>query len=235
MTIKDTHDIILFYLDKEQNGYLSHEEIDSTLDRAQMVLFNQYFNNPRIPAAAQPQVYSENQRIHDSLAPFKDKFTFTGGGSPVGITSGGVISLPANFMHLLSLYTTVYSAGLGRNVYSSVQILNEEELIERLESQVIPVSADDPIGIMNKENKIQLFPESAQTGGLYFLRKPAKPNFVYTQSGRVITHNAGTSQDLEWKDSDVNNIIVIALQYLGINLGAQDVIQFAEAKSQQGQ
>lgn len=230
MNINDVHRVILFVLDKEQNGFISHEEIDDQLDRAQMVLFNQYFNNPKLPAAAQPQIYSENQRIHDSLAPFKDKYTFTNIDTP-----SGVLTLPAGFMHLLGMYTSVFNAGLGRNVYSAVQVLNEEELIERLESQVIPVSADDPICIMNKENKIQLFPETAQSGAVYYLRRPVKPVFGYTSSGRVITYSSGSSTQLEWKESDIQNIIVIALSYLGINLSSADVVQYAEGKIAQGQ
>ena len=228
MNINDVHRVILFILDKEQNGFISHDEIDDQLDRAQMVLFNNYFVNPKIPASAQPQIYSENQRIHDSLSPFKDRYTFTN-------TPSGVVTLPSDFMHLLSLYTTLYSSTLSRNIYSSVQILNEEELIERLESQVIPVSADDPIGIMNKQNKIQLFPETAQSGGVYYMRKPLKPVFGYTQSGRNVTYNSGTSIQLEWKESDIQNIIVIALSYLGINLSSADIVQYSEGKIAQGQ
>lgn len=230
MNINDVHRVILFILDKEQQGFVTHGEIDDMLDRAQMVLINQYFNNPRMPLAAQPQAYSENQRIHDSLSAFKERYTFT-----TADTVSGVLTLPVDFMHLLSLYTTVFNATLARNVYSAVQILNEEELIERLESQVIPVSADDPIGIMNKQNKIQLFPETPKAGGCFYLRRPAKPVFGFTQSGRAVTYSSGTSTQLEWRQSDIQNIIVIALQYLGINLSAQDVVQFAEAKSTQGQ
>lgn len=230
MNINDVHRVILFILDKEQQGFVTHGEIDDMLDRAQMVLINQYFNNPRMPLAAQPQAYSENQRIHDSLSAFKERYIFT-----TADTVSGVLTLPVDFMHLLSLYTTVFNATLARNVYSSIQILNEEELIERLESQVIPVGADDPIGIMNKQNKIQLFPETPKAGGCFYLRKPVKPVFGYTQSGRTVTYSSGTSVQLEWRQSDIQNIIVIALQYLGINLSAQDVVQFAEVKSQQGQ
>lgn len=230
MNINDIHNTILFILDKEQDGFVTHGEIDDMLDRAQLVLFNQYFNNPKIPASAQPQSYTQNQRVHDSLSAFKQRATFVNGDTP-----SGVLTLPVDFMNLLSLYTTVYNNTLARNVYSAVQILAEDELIMRLESQVIPVTADDPIGIMNKENKIQLFPEIAQSGGIYYLRRPVKPVFGYTQSGRTITYNSGTSTQLEWKQNDIMNIIVIALQFLGFNLSANDVVQFADAKDKQGQ
>lgn len=235
MDLKVIHDTILYYLDKEQNGYVSHEEIDLVLDKAQLVLFNQYHTNPKLPAQVQANNYGESQRIDDALSPFKAKYTFTGGGSPVNITSGGVITMPSNYMHLISLYTTVYNATLSRNVYSGVQVLNEEELIERLESQVIPVSIDDPIAIMNASNQIQLFPEQAQSGGVYYFRRPVTPVFAYTQSGRTVTYSSGSSTQMEWRDVDINNIISISLSYYGLNLGAQDVVQFAQVKTQEGQ
>jgi hypothetical protein len=239
MNINDIHNTILFILDKEQDGFVTHGEIDDMLDRAQLVLFNQYYNNPKVPAAAQPQSYTQNQRVHDSLSAFKQLHTFTTANTP-----SGVLTLPNDFMNLLSLYTTVYNNTLSRNVYSAVQILPEDELIVRLESQVIPVSADEPIGIMNKENKIQLFPELTSNGGVYYLRRPVKPVFGYTQSGRTITYNptpynvstqpTGSIQ-LEWHTNDVMNIIMIALQYIGINLDADGVLQYADAKDKEGQ
>lgn len=235
MDIKVIHDTILYYLNKEQQGYVTHEEIDSVLDKAQLALFNQYHTNPKLPSQAQAALYGESQRIDDALSMFKERYTFAPADSPATITAGGVITMPSNYLHLLSLYTTVFNNQLGRNIYSGVQVLSEEELIDRLESQVIPVSLEDPIAIMNKQNKIQLFPEQAQTGGAYYLRRPAAPVFLYTQAGRVVTYNQAGSTQLEWRDFDINNIISIALSYYGLNLSSQEVMQFAQVKTQEGQ
>lgn len=230
MNINDIHNVILFYLNKDQQGFVTHEEIDLALDRAQMTLFNTYHSNPKLPARTQAEVYGESQRIDDALSPFKEKYTFNG-----GLTPSGVITLPTNYMHLISLYTTVYNSQLGRNVYSAVQVLSEDELIDRLESQVIPVSADDPVAIMNKQNKIQLFPEVTSTGAVYYFRRPVPPVFAYTQSGRNIIYDSANSVQLEWREMDINNIIISALQFYGLNLTSQDIVQFAAAKDAQGQ
>jgi len=230
MNINDIHNVILFYLNKDQQGFVTHEEIDLALDRAQMTLFDQYHANPKIPAKAQSELYGESQRIDDALSPFKDKYTFNG-----SLTPSGVITLPADYMHLIALYTTVYNSQLGRNIYSAVQVLSEDELIERLESQVIPVTSEDPVAIMNKQNKIQLFPEVASTGAVYYFRRPLVPKFAYTQVGRAITYDAANSQQLEWRQMDINNVIIIALQFYGLNLSSQDIIQFGAAKEAQGQ
>ena len=230
MDIKTIHDTVLFYLNKEQNGFVSHEEIDEILDRAQMVLFNQYHTNPKVPAQQQAAVYGESQRIDDALSPFKSKYTFNAGLTPLGL-----ITLPSGYMHLISLFTTVYNNALARNVYSGVQMLSEEELVERLESQVIPVSVDDPVATMVSGNQIQLYPSQGSSGVVHYFSRPIKPVFAYTQVGRVITYNQVSSVQMPWKDMDVNNIISIALSYFGLNFSSQEVIQFAELKTAQGQ
>lgn len=230
MDLKVIHDTILFVIRKEQNAFITHEEIDQILDRAQLVLLNQYHTNPKIPAQQQAMLLGESQRLDDSLSPFKSKYTFTN-----GTTASGIVTLPSDYMHLLSLYTTTYNSQLGRNVYSAVQILNESELIERLESQVIPVSGEDPIGIMNSQNKIQLFPEVPCSGAVFYLKRPPAPVFAYTQNGRAVTYDVVNSTQMSWRDFDIMNIIVIALSYIGINISSADVMQFAELKNRQGQ
>lgn len=230
MNINEVHSLVLFVLNKTQQAYLSHEEIDQNLHSAQLVLFNKYHTNPYLPAKAQASIYGESQRIDDSLSPFKEKYVFT-----TANTASGIVTLPADYMHLLSLYTTQYSNQLGRNVYSAVQVLNEEELIERLNSQIIPVSAEDPIAIMNKDNKIQLFPENPTNGGVYYFKKLVPPKFAYTQSGRVITYDPANSVQLAWRPDDIMNLICIALSYYGINMSSAEIMQFAQVKTQEGQ
>lgn len=230
MNINDIHNVVLFYLNKDQQGFVTHEEIDETLDRAQLTLFNQYHANPKLPARAQAELYGESQRIDDALSPFKEKYTFNG-----GLTPSGVITLPADYMHLSALYTTTYNSQLGRNIYSAVQVLSEDELIERLESQVIPVSSEDPVAIMNSFNRIQLFPEVPSTGAVYYFKRPPVPKFAYTQVGRAITYDSANSVQLLWRDSDIPNLIVISLSYFGLNLSSEMIMQFANIKDQQGQ
>jgi len=225
-------------MNKEQNSYLSHEEIDMVLDKCQLAQFNEYyFPKANIDTSHMPLLgYGATQRINDALSPFKSSYTFSS-------SSTGVFTAPADYLYLLSLYTTTYSSALGRNIYNAVQVLNEEELIPRLESQVVPVSQDDPICIMNSANAVQLFPDNTvQIGKLFYLRRPAVPKFGYTPSGRTITYvssaynsssNPTGSTQLEWRDSDITSIIIKSLSYFGLSTSSSDVITFAENKNQQ--
>ena len=182
-------------------------------------------------------MYGESQRIDDSLSAFKASSSFTS-------SSSGYITLPSNYMHLIALNTSLYNNNLGRNVISAVQVLNEEELIGRLESQVIPVTDSDPVCIMTNTNKILLFPSVEHSGTLYYFRRPTAPKFGYSQTGRTITYNPNDynsstqptgSIQMEWRDYDIMNIISIALSYIGITSNSADLTRFAELKIQQGQ
>ena len=100
---------------------------------------------------------------------------------------------------------------------------------------MLPVSLDEPICIMSAQKKIQLFPDQPQSGKVYYFKRPAVPKFAYTQSGRTITYDAGNSTQLDWNEADLNNVIIEALSYLGLNMQSPDVVQFAQIKNQEGQ
>lgn len=231
MTIKKVHDWIYFLLDKNKAGYHSHEEIDEALDNAQLDVFNDYFGSPRKfepgRAVATP-AFGESQAVNKILSPFKAKLNFLTADTPAGL-----LTLPDNFVHPLGAFTVVYSNVLERSIRVPIVPVNEDELIKRLESQMVPVSTTRPIAIYNNKS-MQLFPDQPQAGTLYYLRRPAKPEYVYTMSGRVETHDADASTDLEWDDVAVGHVVAKALVYLGVNLSSEMVIQFGDMKDKQG-
>lgn len=219
-----------FIIDKQVEAFYTPAEKDAMLDRAQMSFFMEMYGNPRQyqPSHYVPSVsYGVSQKINDCLSPFKMVASFTS-------DSGGVITLPNDYIHLLALNTNETSTDAGRTVFRPVQILNEDELISRLESQVCPVSLADPVGIENSSKKIQLFPLTQQVGTIYYLRKPVAPVFGFTQVGRVITYSPGTSTQLEWDEPSTNTIMIKALQFIGVNLQATDIVQYTESKDKQG-
>ena len=213
MDLQDVHTKIYFLANKEQH-FWPHEEIDDVLHSAQLWLFNQYFEQ-----------YGKTQVLHDAMSPFKVKYTFTTGNTPAG-----VITLPSTYQHLLSAYVQ-YTDGVIRT--KSIRIVNEDELGDRLSSQLKPVSATAPVARNTGLGVIQLYPELPNSGYLFYLKTPVAPVFDYTEAGRVITYNVGTSTQLAWNDTSINQIIIKALQYLGVNLEAVPLVQYTEVKDQQ--
>lgn len=217
MDLNEAYTLLNFYINKEQGGWFAPEELTRIVDRAQKTLYNTYYTK-----------YATSQRLDDAMAPFKVDFQFT-----TLTTSNGLIPTPNDYLDLLALYTLRVDVN---NVAHkrAVEIINEEELAIRTESQVVPVTLDDPIGVIKENWDIQLYPAVPQSGLLMYLREPVAPFFAYSLvSGRVIVYNQGASTQLEWSDKDVETILLIALNGLGINLSENDVMQWSEIKTQQ--
>ncbi len=233
MGIDKVHLLFDLLISKETNGELTHAEIDKLLNRASFAHFNELFNNPqrwRVDKQLGQIYYGGSERINTALSPFKVTQPYTTGDTP-----GGVLTLDDDFLHFIALRATVYDNDLARNVNYPVDVLNELELVDRLESQVSPVALTNPIAIMNSNRQIQLFPETTQSGKVYYFKKPVECVYAYTQSGRAVTFDDANSVDLEWNDLETYNILTTALSYAGVKLSATDVTNFAEAKKQQGE
>lgn len=215
MDLNDFYNEILFYVDKKMGGWYPPGELDLIVDRAQMTLFNRYYLQ-----------YATSQRLADALGPFKVNMSFT-------TLVNGVVQMPANYLDLISIYTLVtYDDNITRE--RAVEIIQENQLAIRLNSQVCPVTVYDPIGAQLNDYDIQLYPKMVHNGICTYLLRPQKPIFSYTLvSGRVIVYDVNTSQQLLWNDKDFKSIAMIALEELGINLSEADLTQWGAAKNQQ--
>tara|TARA_B100000780_G_scaffold275105_1_gene241153 strand:- start:1241 stop:2092 length:852 start_codon:yes stop_codon:yes gene_type:complete len=211
MTIKEIHDYIVFILNKETTGYVSHNDIDAAIDRGQMSKFMELYSNPKQyqPGRPIPPVaYGLTQKINDDLRFFKKREQFT-------TDSSGVIAFSSltEYLHLLGVYIVQTLNNTVNNVYTQsggvitfqestanrthqkpVKIVSEDQLADRLVSQVSAPSTLSPIGILgNNGSKIQLFPEIEHSGYIMYLGRPRKPLFSHVVDGRKIVHNSSTS------------------------------------------
>lgn len=218
MDIKEAYDFLNFWTNKVFGTYYSPPEYDLIVDRAQMSLFNDYYDE-----------FGTSQRLNDALAPFKQTFQFTQITSPTGF-----IDLPDDYQHLLSIYTVIQNSVTGLPQNRPVPILNEDEKVARDNSQIYPPTITDPYGMIMNNWDIQLFPAVPQAGIVYYLSRPPAPHYNYVVvSGRVPVYDPGGSTQLAWADKDQNSILIKALSYIGINVREQDVISYAETKSGQ--
>lgn len=218
MTLDVAYDFLDFWTNKTFGTYFPPPEKDLIVDRAQMSLFNDYYDE-----------FGTSQRLNDALAPFKRTYQFTAITSPTGL-----IDMPEEYQHLLSLYTIVQNSITGLPQNRPVPILNEDEKVARDNSQIYPPTTFDPYGMIVQDWNVQLFPALAQAGIVYYLTRPPNPFYNYSVvSGRVIVYNPIGSVQLAWADKDQNSILIKALSYIGINIREQDLLQYAEMKSQQ--
>jgi len=226
MNIKEAVDYLNFWIRKERGAFYTIEESVNIIDLAQ----NAYFND------IMPK-YATSQIVKDTLQPFKETLTF----SPATTTNGRITINDINYYDLLDCSISFIQD--GRDQFYSIKMTNEDELADKLNSQINPPIPTAPVGQMfttrdalqNVLYQIQLYPrQNIYEGFIHYMRKPIKPVYAYNVvGGRVIVYNPANSVQLEWRSNDVNKILLKALLSIGINLSDQEVSQFAEMKSQE--
>lgn len=220
MNLEDAYKFLNIWINKTFGYYYSPEELDSMVDRGQMKLYS----------TLQPE-YATSQRVKDALSPFRDSYSF---GYPNSLN--GLVTVPSNRNYLNLLDCSINFTISARSItkYVPIPLPNEDERAERLNSQVDPVTATSPIGEMVGPGSIQLYPQVQYIGKVTFLRRPVKPYFAYTLiSGRVITYDAANSVQLEWAENWQNEVLIRALDSVGISVSAADIMQWAQSNIQQ--
>lgn len=219
MDLKVAHDFLRFFLNKEQGGWFSPEELDVLLHRAQMWLFNELSD-----------AYAINQKLHDSLGIFRKKSTFT-------TASDGILNSPTTGADKLQLflagYVQYFDNALSKTRQKSFRLLNEDEIADRLNSQILAPSATDPAAEQLEPGKIQLHPATVYAGYYFYLKVPQPPVFVYTLTGTTINYNQGSSTQMVWDEGSMLKILIKAAQLAGVNLSAEDIKQYTELKDTQ--
>jgi hypothetical protein len=219
MNLQETYDFLNFWINKYTGAWYTIPELEMVVDRGQMSLFNDF----------QLQ-YATSQRVKDALSPFRVTTSFTPATSANGLIE--LVNLSADtYVSLLDLRVEFTDAS-GRQNYVSIKMYNEDELSFRLMSQIDPLTEEFPIGEVVSGGVFQLYPATGYTGRVTFLKRPSKINTVYSVNGRVITIDENASTQLEWLENYQNAVLIKALSSIGINLGEQDIMQYAELKSQ---
>jgi hypothetical protein len=207
--INDIYNQMLFIVRKERGVFVTVDEAMQTLDNAQLEAVEEWFST-----------YGTTQIIHDAIRKLRVQKSFTS-------DSTGLVTFDADYLHLIGGAYTVSGSSIN-----NVRFLNEDELALALKSQLRAVSTSNPIAI-DASVGFRLYPAATQSGFYNYLKRPATPVLGYTQSGRTITYNPGTSTQLEFTDVYINNIISRALKFWGINMAEQDIQQFAQVQTQE--
>jgi hypothetical protein len=216
LDLKDIHDRLDFLGNKQAN-FWSPEEKDAKLHLAQMEVFNLF-----------KSMYGKNQEATDALSPFKVQKTFS-----TSDTANGLLQFNSDYMHFLGGYIQYYDNAAARTIYQELVQVNEDELGERLNSQLDGVSAQKPVYTTPGFGKIQLYPQQTYTGYAWYLSAPEPPKFAYTMDGRVPVYNKNNSKQMLWGEAQIERVIIKALQLLGVNISDSGLVQYTAAKEQQ--
>lgn len=151
------------------------------------------------------------------------------------IQSGASIRVFESRVYLDMLDMEIVFTQNGRETYYPVKMTNEDERSNKLNSQIDPPLPTAPLGEIVAPRTVRLYPANNNyIGSISYMRRPKKPVYGYSiVGGRNIVYDPINSVQLEWRDTDINMILVKALLSVGINLSDVEISQFAEMKSQQ--
>lgn len=224
--------------DKSGSDYFPHEQIDQLADVAQMEYFGMLLGNYKQyqqGRSVAQVVVGQTSRTNEELNPFKTKIDFFTAAYDPAIApyavDNGILTLPANYEHISSVVSVVFQDGSRRD--RPIQELDDEEWASRVDSSLIEPSKKNAIyrfagmrtiSANDKRHLLEFRPKDV-SGHVSYYRTPAKPNYVYAMNGRVETHNAAASTDLEWGEVAAMNILVRSLQVAGIKSADQLLAQ----------
>jgi len=208
-----------FWINKSTGAWYTIPEAIDVINSGQMSLYSDL----------QPKA-STSQRIKDALSPFKANPAYT-----VTTGSNGIVTVPSNQNYLNLLDIQIPVTINGSTVYRAMEILNEDERADRLNSQIDPVSATDPIVEQIGFGIFQIYPTGIYANvKVNFYRRPVAPVMNYTVvGGRNIVYDPTGSVQLEWSEQWHNAVLIKGLESIGINLSAADIAQWSDSKSQQ--
>jgi len=212
--IEDLHDFIRGTIKKNYGGFVSPNDIDRAINRAQFDLFDQLVKN-----------YKKTELFdYDHIFLKQSNFSITN--SDNGVKS--LSSIDSSFIEAITFYYKDSSNNLHEG-----NLMKWDSFIDRKNSSIVPpvinTSTSDfkPIATIY-DGQIEVAPRPSS--GTYnfvllYFKKPTNGVYGYTESNGVITQNQGTSTDLDWDQRSFSDIVNRALTYLGFPIKDAEIIQ----------
>lgn len=220
MNLGEIFDFVLFIITKEQTGWFSPEEVIGAVNNASIDVFNEY-----------KPMYGKDADATAALAPFKNTYDIVPNNSHLG-----VVTLPSDprFVKLLSFLAIGYDNTRQQTTYTGIDVVSDDELPNRLSSQLVPVTVVKPIATTIGDGKFQLWPKQGNTAQVSYLRMPVPARMAYAAGSGTIVYLPNISQELEW--SPVYHLKIIAKAvgaYLGINIDDSTLTNYFTQKSKE--
>ena len=208
MTINEVYKLVAFVFNKEQSGHLSPEDFNIAIYSASRELFD----DKRV-------AFESTQKVLDELRPFIKQTT----GTPNSST--GILSLPADYGGLLSVYVTSNT--------KEVDLVRQHHWPYRINSEVVPPTSDYPVMRFATSDQLEFKPSTIGGVTIDYFSFPIQPEWAYTVSSGVALFDVGNSTDVEWGDNMINELATRVLIKFGVSLKDSDVTQYANAMKQQ--
>lgn len=217
MTSDAMYKIVLYAVAKNQSqGYVSPDDFYTSINVAQQsyldYLLGEY-QKYQVGRPIAPVTLGQTEKIRQSISPLIYGTVLNPN------TTTGISPYPSDFEQVDAMWS-VYG-------FYNIRFVQQDRLFSYYRSSIDPID-QNPIYLVRWEG-LQFYPENIGQARMSYVRTP--PSIVWgytTDSNGLPVWNPATSQDPVWADYDCYEIIVRALQLIGVNLQLAPVIQYAQ-------
>lgn len=222
MSINDIYELILYIISKNQQGYLSPDEFNLTINQAQQSYQSYLLGNFQTYTPGRPVAKVElgqNSVVRQRLAPSIYNYNLTVDGT-------GFSPYPGDYLQADAMWS-IY----GNN---RIRYVQQDSLYSFYNSVIDPV-ATNPIYLI-EDVGFRFYPVTTATAKLSYVRNAPNMVWGYTLdgNGNPVYDVASSTQPI-WDDASMLEIIARALRMVGVNLQSAVVSQYAEEIKNNGQ
>ena len=212
---------------KDARGFVTPDEFNTFAEAAQLAVFNKILNDVAVATKAAKSGTDPGRNLSLLKGLIQDLSTFSKKVSSHPVSSG-IAELPSDMYRVISI-TTKSQLSLGRKRDKQVEIVYDEEKIDRiLRSTLSAPSNDFPVALVS--DTIEVFPENIKKINIRYYRLPSAPSITVTEVGGVETTTAYT--DFELPESYSMDLIVEIAKMVGVNLKEPEITAYVKAPSQ---
>lgn len=222
MDINQVYELVQFASNKNQNGYLTPYQFNLIINQAQNsyldYLLGEYqkYQIRRPIAVVQ---FGENERIRQSISPLIY-------GTVLNIDSTGLAPYPSDYEFNDAMWS-LYG-------FNNIKFIQQDRLDSYYHSVIDPI-VTNPVYLIN-DYGFQFYPVNLQFARMSYVRTPPTMTWAYVEYvvGQPI-YDPLNSVDPVWSNTDIYNILVRAMQLLGVNLQLPVLMQYSEQIKAGGQ
>ncbi len=227
MDVNQVYKVILYAVAKNKSqGYVSPDDFNSVLMPVAQKNYLDYllgeYQKYQIKRPISVVEFGENQRIRQSMSPLIY-------GTILSIDSGGISQYPSDYEYNDAMWS----------VYGNynIRFIQQDRQDSYLHSRIDPIITN-PVYLINHEGFLffPARPYGENQSKMSYVRTPPSIvwGYILDGNGRPV-YNPLTSQQPVWGDTDIYEIIVRALQLVGVNLQLGVVIQYSQEIKDKGQ
>jgi len=227
MDVNEVYRVALFATAKnKQDGYLSPDDFNLVINQAQRSYMDYLLGEYQKYQVGRPisvVEFGQNERVRQSISPLIYNAIL-----PIS-SATGIAPFPNDYEYTDAMFS-VYGQ-------YDIRFIQQDRQDSYLHSSIDPI-VTNPVYLIRHEG-FNFFPDrpyGENQAKMSYVRKPPSIVWGYNlDSNGIPVYNPATSQQPVWGDSDMMNIIVRALQLVGVNLQLGVVIQYSQEIKNSGQ